>query len=363
MTTIRQSERIFFNGQSSEDFGIINCNVSSGLMEEPIWGSKSINETKVRGRDVAFFHGVESQSLSFELTLAFENEWTSDQIREVMRWLRTDYYAELVFSSKPDQLVYAMVIDIKLMHNSNNGGYIAANFRCNSPYFYGNVESAYYDLTTNPSGTNIEIYNNGDLEIKPVLTIKKKNDGDIAITNLSNNGDIVSITGLKDTQKLIIDGENEDLYSSATGTLTLTGSVNDAQTVTIGSRIYEFDTNSSVISGNVKVDVSGGATPSAAVTALVTAITNDVSKVVDAIDGNGDTVVVTSVSGDIDGSTISTTETLTNGSWAKTTLDNVYPHSSWNGEVVTLVYGKNVLNIYGTCELLIRWQYKFLAGE
>lgn len=104
----------------------------------------------------------------------------------------------------------------------------------------------------------------------------------------------------------------------ATGTLTISGVVADGQTVTIGSKVYEFDTNSTVTAGNIAVDVSGGLTAPAAVTALVSAITaND--KVVDAVDGAGDTVVVTAKAVGTGGN-VASTETMTNGSWGDVTL-------------------------------------------
>lgn len=48
----------------------------------------------------------------------------------------------------------------------------------------------------------------------------------------------------------------------ATGTLTLTGVVPDGETVTVGSRVYEFDTDNSFTQGNYIVDVSARATAS-----------------------------------------------------------------------------------------------------
>lgn len=107
---------------------------------------------------------------------------------------------------------------------------------------------------------------------------------------------------------------------AATGTLTFSGVVADGQTVTIGSRVYEFDTNSSITSGHVAVDVSGGVTASAAVTALVAAITGDTSAVVTAADGAGDTVVVTAKTKGTAANSYATTETCTNGSWGASTL-------------------------------------------
>lgn len=107
---------------------------------------------------------------------------------------------------------------------------------------------------------------------------------------------------------------------NATGTLTFTGVVADAQTVTIGSSIYEFKTSGSAGEGKIKVDVSGGVTASDAVTALVAAITANTDSVVTAVDGAGDTVVCTAKTAGTSGNSIATTETCTNGSWGGATL-------------------------------------------
>jgi hypothetical protein len=84
--------------------------------------------------------------------------------------------------------------------------------------------------------------------------------------------------------------------TAATGVVTFSGSVSDGDIVTIGTRVYEFDTAANpgaITAGRVRVDVSGGATASAAVTALALAITNDASAVVTGVDGTGDTVDIT----------------------------------------------------------------------
>lgn len=52
----------------------------------------------------------------------------------------------------------------------------------------------------------------------------------------------------------------------------IAASVSDAEIITLGDEVYEFDTGSAITAGRIRVDVSGGATASAARTALVTAI-------------------------------------------------------------------------------------------
>lgn len=107
---------------------------------------------------------------------------------------------------------------------------------------------------------------------------------------------------------------------AATGTLTFSGVVADGQTVTIGDDVYEFDTDSSVTEGNIAVDVYGGATAPAAVTALVAAITASDTMGVGAADGAGDTVVLTADTKGTAANSIATTETCTNGSFGAATL-------------------------------------------
>jgi hypothetical protein len=114
---------------------------------------------------------------------------------------------------------------------------------------------------------------------------------------------------------------SEGTKTQATATLTFSGVVSDAETVTIGTEVYEFDTaaEATITEGNIRVDVSGGATATEAVTALVTAITANTALALAGVDGDGDTVVVTcSAAGALDGSAgnaIAVAETCTNATW------------------------------------------------
>jgi len=109
---------------------------------------------------------------------------------------------------------------------------------------------------------------------------------------------------------------------SATGALTFAGAVSDGETVTIGTDIYEFDTDAEVTEGNILVDVSGGATAADAVTALVAAIAANTGSLVSAVDGTGDVVNVTAKTKGAAGNDIDSTETCANGSWGAATLES-----------------------------------------
>lgn len=59
----------------------------------------------------------------------------------------------------------------------------------------------------------------------------------------------------------------------ATETLTISGVAIDGETLTIGTRVYEFDTDGSITAGNVSVDISGGATASEGTLTIDTQVT------------------------------------------------------------------------------------------
>jgi hypothetical protein len=97
--------------------------------------------------------------------------------------------------------------------------------------------------------------------------------------------------------------------------LTFTSTCADTETVTIAGRVYEFETTGG-ITGDVEVDVSGGATAGECVTALAGAITGDVSATVSGVDSTGDTVLITNLVRGTVGDAVVIAETLGNGSFA-----------------------------------------------
>jgi hypothetical protein len=62
-------------------------------------------------------------------------------------------------------------------------------------------------------------------------------------------------------------GEHLPNATYAAEDFTLSGDVSDGETVSIGSQAYEFDTDSSVMEGNILVDVSGDQSPGSAISA------------------------------------------------------------------------------------------------
>jgi len=129
---------------------------------------------------------------------------------------------------------------------------------------------------------------------------------------------------------------------AATGTLTLTGNALNAETVTIDTKVYTFQTVLTDVDGNVLI----GATASDSLDNLIAAITlgagsgtlyaasTTLHPTVTAAAGAGDTMDASAKTEGTAGNTIATTETLTNGSWGGATL------SGGAGDMVILGAGE-----------------------
>jgi hypothetical protein len=121
-----------------------------------------------------------------------------------------------------------------------------------------------------------------------------------------------------------------DIGTKAAGVLTLTGQPLDTETVTIGTKVYTFQTVLTNVDGNVLI----GATAEDSADNLVAAINlttgagtdyataMTIHPTVAAADGTGTTVDLTAKEEGVAGNLIATTETLTNGSFGAVTLEN-----------------------------------------
>ena len=108
----------------------------------------------------------------------------------------------------------------------------------------------------------------------------------------------------------------------ATGTLNITGNIADAQNVTIGAVIYQFDTaGDGNATGTINVSTAGNLTKEFAANALKTAVNANVisSALVTATNPTAQTMLLTADSLGPVGN-LATTETIVNGTWSGTTM-------------------------------------------
>jgi len=304
--TVKSCLYFKFDGINSTDYGILNVNVSTGMLEESFLSSREIKEIETRNNEKPYFQMLKRNPLILNLSFAFEDTWDTNKIRQVARWLNTDYYKELYFP-ETEQIFYCILIDEpSIIHNGLKQGYLNLNFRCDSPYSYSPIYlSEVYDTgirqiaETGTTTTNIKLTSHGlstgdyivnftrsdakrqitvvDINNITVTSITGQTSNDIIYKYPSintfnfqfvNKGDILcypelTIDKIGNSKLSIInlsDGGKEFTFNSgekASGVLNFLGTVKDGEKVTIGDDVYEFDTDNVLSNSiNIKTDIS-----------------------------------------------------------------------------------------------------------
>jgi phage-related protein len=248
---IRSSLFFTFNGRTSEELGIMNVNINSGMQSEQFASNRSIKEQKIRGRDKPYFQEIQRDPLELTVSFAFKDTWDTDKIRDVARWLTSPkYYSPLIFVEDEDisKIYYCLCIDSpELIHNCLQNGYINLKFRCVDAYCYTNVSTKIIDLSSNPSqGTAYTFANLGDENCDPLVSIYKVGAGDVHIFNQSDGNAEMSFTGLVDQETVIVDCEAKTIVSDIPLTYRYDNLVGDYLSIPIYN-------NYLLIKGNCKI--------------------------------------------------------------------------------------------------------------
>jgi phage-related protein len=213
--TIKDSLYFSLNNVSCRNFGLMQVNLSGGLFEEQLHANRNIIETKVANNDTPLFHGVEESPLEFDMMIAFEDEFTDNDINDVVLWLFQENYKELIFDNKPDKVFMAMVIgDSNLIHNGLKNGYITLRIRCKS----SNINSPVITTDTyHVVGTQqIVINNSGHKDIYPEISITNAT-GEVKIVNETISTDIFKLTDMIVTDDIYINCQKEIVETGVTG--------------------------------------------------------------------------------------------------------------------------------------------------
>lgn len=126
--------------------GIINVNIDSGLQSEPFYPSASILEISTRYNETPYFQKIKREPLVFNLTIAFEDGFDDDKLRETARWLNQKTFKELYFSNQPDKKYFAIYEGSPRLFHTGADGYFEITFRTNSPYAHSNlIETGIYN--------------------------------------------------------------------------------------------------------------------------------------------------------------------------------------------------------------------------
>lgn len=178
--TIYDSAYFTFNSVRSKDLSMLNVTLDGSMQEEYLGASQSILEDKIKGRHKPYFQGIEKKPLELTVHFAFENGWTTEELRSIRRWLtEPSYYVPLTFSNDPEKIYYVLYIDDPyLLHNSASQGYVTLRFRCNDSY-------AYSPLMTSPIydwAENVQTIRHQDFSAGELLGIVQDASGRLSLT-------------------------------------------------------------------------------------------------------------------------------------------------------------------------------------
>jgi len=212
-----QSENFIFDGITSEEMGLYNVRMQSGLVETPFMGSKSTITTKVVGKDRPYFHGVNKDVIQFNLQFSLlDEEWTPEKTHEIARWLLHDTYKSFQSSDDLGKYYYVICIDGENLYKANNKGYVELTFESNAPFAFSPIYLNEYDLSSNTTTDTIQIENRSNINKYYYPTIEIELAGtttNITLKNLSDGGREFSFTGLQSGETISVDNENKYIIS------------------------------------------------------------------------------------------------------------------------------------------------------
>lgn len=216
MPTIKDKLYFNFGGVSSRTYGLLNITLDNGMYDETLVASREINETKIRGNSKPMLHSIEDSPLEFQMTIAFENNYTDTKISDIIKWLFVDYYKPLFFEGKEDRVYYCLpVSDAQIIHNGLSQGYFTITMRCDSSQIYSpSVTTTSQTVTTT---STITINNDGHFEIYPELSITKNGIGKITIESLDDDGNIFEVRDLTNLEDIYINCEKEIIETDVVG--------------------------------------------------------------------------------------------------------------------------------------------------
>jgi phage-related protein len=216
MPTIKDKLNFSYDGIWSNSFGLIHVSLDSSMFEETFVASREIVETKVRGNSKPLYHGLEESPLQFDMVIAFENEYTDDDIDNVVGWLFKNHYRPLYFEGKEDRVYMAMPVgDANIVHTGLKQGYFTITMRCDSSKIYS--PTILSDLVTVVGTSTVSIENYGHYEIYPEISIRKNGAGTVTIESLDDDGDIFEVRDLTNQEDIYINCEKEIIETDLIG--------------------------------------------------------------------------------------------------------------------------------------------------
>ncbi|MFK3936700.1 hypothetical protein ACI2JA_04180 [Alkalihalobacillus sp. NPDC078783] len=223
---IKESLGITYAGVHSSQLGVTNVSIEEGLFEEHFLADQTVNFIRIKNQIRSLLIDRDKQPIVHNIRLYFENGFDNKKLRLVKQWLDKDFFEPLQFDEDYGRVYYAMLQDSSsLTHtgHEDNQGYVTFSMICDSPYSYSPIQSSqiykYQDSKCYRQGYpvpngKIQIYNDGDFGINPLLKIKKIGNGSVEVINDGKPNDSFKIDNISDGAEITVDFEREIIESN-----------------------------------------------------------------------------------------------------------------------------------------------------
>jgi len=207
-----------YDGIDSSNFGIYLVNLSTGSRNVPVGVSRSIIEDKIPTKAEPYFYHLEYEPLRFLVTLVRTAEWTKANRLDIVEWLFQTSYKPFISDDDEDIIYNCIAVDSpQKILVGNIQRMIELTFQCDAPWAWTDFEEEYYDLTTNPTSTVIEMENLSNIVewYEPEIEIIKRNGaGTITLTNAADGNKILELEDLLNNEEIYINNRLKQISSN-----------------------------------------------------------------------------------------------------------------------------------------------------
>ena len=213
-----------YDGRECSEFGLYVVRLNKSFPSIPYTSNKNILEEHPKKAITPFFFGVQHQPLSFEVTLACidEDEFDTDKLYEIGRWLFQDKYKPFISADNEGKIFYCMPINKVDFYTADlRNGYITVQFRCRDAFGWTTEQETTYDLSGNVGSTptSIEINNVSNVGVEyyyPEIEFElQSTETGVSIKNNSDDGRTMSFSGLDLEETVTIDCGKKTIVSSS----------------------------------------------------------------------------------------------------------------------------------------------------
>ena len=202
--------------------GLYLVKLESGMVESPVFGSRSIINDRNPRKDYSYFQGLKKNPIKLKLTFSLlEGLWTDEKRFQIFQWLVKNEYCKFYTADKPDRLFYIICTsDGNLMTNGCEQGYITMDFENLFSYPLSPVYIQTYDLSTITSPITIQMINKSNVNqyYYPEIEFELKDTNvDLKILNTTCSGEYLEFKGLQQDEIVYVNNENRQIISNKLG--------------------------------------------------------------------------------------------------------------------------------------------------